>query len=127
MICKRYNEDFRGSLTSQQRLRFSKLRSTVSILKLGYSLYIFIRIEIKSRIAAALSSSINKQAIMSFLTTTLLLAQYSGKEEGRRRGSGVIVTVAIFVPCQLFGVVVVETAFVTFDGAGLDLANSVTL
>ena len=37
------------------------------------------------------------------------------------------VAVAICVSCQLFGVVDVETAFITFDGAGLDLANLVTL
>ena len=51
----------------------------------------------------------------------------SGKGEGRRRGGGVTVTVVVFVSCQLFGVVVMETAFITFDGAGLDLANLVTL
>mmetsp|Transcript_16965 Transcript_16965/g.32193 ORF Transcript_16965/g.32193 Transcript_16965/m.32193 type:complete len:87 (+) Transcript_16965:742-1002(+) len=63
----------------------------------------------------------------SWVTVLFLFFPLQWKEEGRRRGSGVIVTVAIFVPCQLFGVVVVETAFVTFDGAGLDLANLVTL
>ena len=39
------------------------------------------------------------------------------------------VRVAVFMFCQLLGVVVVvETAFITFDGAGwLDLTNLVTL
>ncbi len=51
----------------------------------------------------------------------------SGKRREEEEGGGVTVTVAVFVSCQLFGVVVVETAFITFDGAGLDLANLVTL
>jgi len=52
------------------------------------------------------------------------------EEEGERRGGGVTVTVIIiiiyyyYVSCQLLGDVVVETtAFIAFDGAGLDFAN----
>ena len=51
----------------------------------------------------------------------------NGRRGEEKRGGGVTVTVAFFVSCQLFGVVVVETAFITFDEAGLDLANFVTL
>ena len=49
------------------------------------------------------------------------------KEGGRRRGGGVTVVLVVFVSYQLLGVVVVENAFIPFDGAGLDLANLVTL
>ena len=51
----------------------------------------------------------------------------SGKGEGRRRGGGVTVTLAVIISCQLLGDFVVETTFITFDGAGLDLANLVAL
>ena len=48
----------------------------------------------------------------------------SGKK--REEEEGVTVTVAVLVSCQLFGVVLVS-AFITIDGAGLDLAILVTL
>ena len=49
------------------------------------------------------------------------------KEEGRRGMGYITVAVAAFVSCQLLGGVVETAFFITFDGAGLDLANLVTL